>query len=71
MILWNDEELTKPFNMAVFPGMQGGPLMHVVAAKAVAFGEALRPDFKDYAARVVPAGVPRRMPLVTKGLRVS
>ncbi len=52
IILWNDEQLTKPINMAVFPGMQGGPLMHVIAGKAVAFGEALRPDFKVYAANV-------------------
>ena len=53
MILSNDEALGKKFNSAVFPGMQGGPLMHVIAAKAVAFGEALQPDFKDYAVRVV------------------
>jgi len=53
LMLWNDEELTKKFNSAVFPGLQGGPLMHVIAAKAVAFGEALRPDFKIYAKNVV------------------
>jgi len=53
MILTNDEALAKKLNSAVFPGLQGGPLMHVVAAKAVAFGEALRPEFKDYCARVV------------------
>jgi glycine hydroxymethyltransferase len=53
MILSNDEDLGKKINSAVFPGLQGGPLMHVVAAKAVAFGEALRPDFRDYAARIV------------------
>jgi len=53
MILTNDEDLAKKINSAVFPGMQGGPLMHVVAAKAVAFGEALRPDFKEYAKAVV------------------
>lgn len=53
IILTNDEALAKKINSAVFPGMQGGPLVHVIAAKAVAFGEALRPDFKDYAARVV------------------
>jgi glycine hydroxymethyltransferase len=53
MILTNDEDLAKKFNSAVFPGMQGGPLMHVIAAKAVAFGEALRPDFKTYAHAVV------------------
>jgi len=53
MILTNDEKLAKKLNSAVFPGLQGGPLMHVIAAKAVAFGEALRPDFKDYAAKVI------------------
>jgi glycine hydroxymethyltransferase len=53
MILTNDEALAKKFNSAVFPGLQGGPLMHVIAAKAVAFGEALQPEFKDYAAQVV------------------
>jgi len=52
IILWNDEELTKPINMAVFPGMQGGPLMHTIAGKAVAFGEALRPEFRLYAQAV-------------------
>jgi glycine hydroxymethyltransferase len=51
-ILTNDEELGKKINSAVFPGMQGGPLMHVIAAKAVAFGEALRPAFKLYAKNV-------------------
>ncbi|WMT71593.1 serine hydroxymethyltransferase [Bradyrhizobium sp. Ash2021] len=53
LMLWNDEALTKKFNSAVFPGLQGGPLMHVIAAKAVAFAEALRPDFKIYAKNVV------------------
>ena len=53
LMLWNDEALTKKFNSAVFPGLQGGPLMHVIAAKAVAFAEALRPDFKVYARNVV------------------
>ena len=53
MILSNDEELGKKINSAVFPGLQGGPLMHVIAAKAVAFGEALRPEFRAYAAQVV------------------
>ena len=53
MILTNDEALAKKFNSAVFPGLQGGPLMHVIAAKAVAFGEALRPEFKDYAKKVI------------------
>jgi glycine hydroxymethyltransferase len=53
MILTNDEGIAKKVNSAIFPGLQGGPLMHVIAAKAVAFGEALRPDFADYAANVV------------------
>ncbi len=53
MILTNNPEIAKKVNSAIFPGIQGGPLMHVIAAKAVAFGEALRPEFKDYAAQVV------------------
>ncbi len=53
MILTNDEDIAKKVNSAIFPGIQGGPLMHVIAAKAVAFGEALRPGFKDYQTQVV------------------
>ena len=53
MIMTNDEAIAKKINSAVFPGLQGGPLMHVIAAKAVAFGEALRPDFKTYAAATI------------------
>ncbi|WP_439525760.1 serine hydroxymethyltransferase [Roseovarius mucosus] len=53
MILTNDETLAKKFNSAIFPGIQGGPLMHVIAAKAVAFGEALRPEFKSYIQQVI------------------
>ncbi|ANT62549.1 serine hydroxymethyltransferase [Salipiger sp. CCB-MM3] len=53
VILTNDEALAKKFNSAVFPGNQGGPLMHVIAAKAVAFGEALQPEFADYAGQVI------------------
>jgi glycine hydroxymethyltransferase len=53
LILTNHEDIAKKVNSAVFPGLQGGPLMHVIAAKAVAFGEALRPDFKLYAQNVV------------------
>jgi glycine hydroxymethyltransferase len=52
VILTDNEDLAKKINTAVFPGLQGGPLMHVIAAKAVAFGEALRPSFKVYARRV-------------------
>lgn len=53
VILSNDEALAKKFNSAIFPGLQGGPLMHVVAAKAVCFAEAMKPEFKSYAASVV------------------
>ncbi|WP_224826416.1 serine hydroxymethyltransferase [Cognatishimia sp. MH4019] len=53
MILTDDEALAKKFNSAIFPGIQGGPLMHVIAGKAVAFGEALRPEFKSYQAQVI------------------
>ena len=53
VILTNDEDMAKKLNSAIFPGLQGGPLMHIIAAKAVAFAEALRPDFKVYAHRVV------------------
>jgi glycine hydroxymethyltransferase len=53
MVLTDDEAIAKKINSAVFPGLQGGPLMHVIAAKAVAFGEALRPEFKSYARAVI------------------
>ena len=53
MIVTNDEALAKKFNSAIFPGIQGGPLMHVIAAKAVAFGEALQPEFKTYIQNVI------------------
>ncbi len=53
IILTNDEALAKKINSAVFPGLQGGPLMHVIAGKAVAFGEALTPEFKEYSAQVI------------------
>ncbi len=53
LILTDDEELSKKINSAIFPGLQGGPLMHVIAAKAVAFGEALHPEFKAYAQQIV------------------
>ncbi len=70
IILWNDEKYTKPLNMAVFPGLQGGPLMHVVAAKAVAFREALRPDFKTYAHRIVENARALAASLEENGLRI-
>ena len=53
MIVTNNEEIAKKVNSAIFPGIQGGPLIHVIAGKAVAFGEALRPEFKDYAKKVI------------------
>ncbi len=70
VILTDDEELAKKFNSAVFPGMQGGPLVHVIAAKAVAFGEALRPDFKVYAKSVVENAKALAASLEESGLRI-
>ncbi|MDC8753217.1 serine hydroxymethyltransferase [Erythrobacter sp. sf7] len=70
IILWNDEKYTKPLNMAVFPGLQGGPLMHVVAAKAVAFREALQPEFKTYAHRIVENARALAASLEENGLRI-
>jgi glycine hydroxymethyltransferase len=70
LMLWNDESLTKKFNSAVFPGLQGGPLMHVIAAKAVALGEALRPDFKLYARNVVENAKALAESLRTHGLDI-
>ena len=69
-VLTNDEELAKKLNAAVFPGLQGGPLMHVVAAKAVAFGEALRPAFKLYAHNVVANAKALAETLKSKGLDI-
>jgi glycine hydroxymethyltransferase len=69
-ILTNDEELGKKINSAVFPGMQGGPLMHVIAAKAVAFGEALRPSFKIYAKNVADNAKALAEVLKNKGLDI-
>jgi glycine hydroxymethyltransferase len=70
VILTNDEELAKKLNSAVFPGIQGGPLMHLIAAKAVAFGEALRPDFKTYARNVVENAKALAENLKSKGLDI-
>jgi glycine hydroxymethyltransferase len=70
MVLSNDLDLGKKINSAVFPGLQGGPLMHVVAAKAVAFGEALKPDFKVYAAQVVENARAMAGALVESGLAI-
>jgi glycine hydroxymethyltransferase len=69
-ILCNDEEIAKKINAAVFPGLQGGPLMHVIAAKAVAFGEALRPSFKLYAKNVVANAKALAAILKSKGLDI-
>ncbi len=69
-ILTNDAELAKKLNSAVFPGMQGGPLMHVIAAKAVAFGEALRPSFKLYAKSVVENAKALAETLKARGLDI-
>ena len=69
-ILSNDEELAKKINSAVFPGLQGGPLMHVVAAKAVAFGEALRPSFRLYAKNVVENAKALAETLKSRGLDI-
>jgi glycine hydroxymethyltransferase len=71
MILSNDEDLGKKFNTAVFPGLQGGPLMHVIAAKAVAFGEALQPEFKSYIATVVENAKVLAQTLVEGGLAIT
>lgn len=70
IILWNDEKYTKPLNMAVFPGLQGGPLMHIVAAKAVAFKEALDPSFRAYAHRIVENARALAASLEENGLRI-
>ena len=71
MILTNDIDLAKKFRAAVFPGLQGGPLMHVIAAKAVAFGEALQPSFKAYCQQVVDNAQALAGRLVEHGLEIS
>ena len=70
MIVTNDEALAKKFNSAIFPGIQGGPLMHVIAAKAVAFGEALRPEFRDYMRQVRANAVALADQLIKGGLDI-
>ena len=70
MILCRDAEFGKQFNKAVFPGIQGGPLMHVIAAKAVALGEALRPEFKEYAKQVVKNAAVLSKTLQEEGFRI-
>ena len=70
LILCNDEDIAKKINSAVFPGLQGGPLMHVIAAKAVALGEALQPGFKQYAANVAGNAKALAESLTGNGLRI-
>ena len=70
IILMNDEAIAKKINSAIFPGIQGGPLMHVIAAKAVAFKEALMPEFKAYQAQVVKNAAVMAQTLMERGLRI-
>ncbi|WP_270912617.1 serine hydroxymethyltransferase [Allofournierella sp. CML151] len=70
LILTNNEELAKKINKAVFPGTQGGPLEHVIAAKAVCFGEALRPEFKDYARKIVENAQVLARALTARGVKL-
>jgi len=70
MILTNDEELARKINSAIFPGLQGGPLMHVIAAKAVAFQEALRPEFRAYAEAVVANAKAMAEPIIAGGYKL-
>jgi glycine hydroxymethyltransferase len=71
LILTNDEELNKAINRSVFPGTQGGPLMHIIAAKAVAFGEALRPEFKTYCVQIIKNAKALAAALQAKGYRLQ
>jgi glycine hydroxymethyltransferase len=71
MILCDDEELAKLIDRAVFPGSQGGPLMHIIAAKAVAFGEALRPEFRQYAKQIVSNAAALADALTKRGFRLT
>lgn len=71
MILSNDADLGKKFNSAIFPGIQGGPLMHVIAAKAVAFGEALKPEFKEYGKKVIENAQTLAKTLVSRGVAIT
>ena len=70
MILTNDETLIKKINSAVFPGLQGGPLMHVMAGKAVAFGEALKPEFENYIKKVIANAKILASSLVNNGFKI-
>ena len=68
--LTNNEEYAKKINKAIFPGLQGGPLMHVIASKAVAFGEALKPEFKEYQENIVKNAECFAEGLVAEGFRL-
>jgi len=70
MVLTNDEVIAKKINSAIFPGLQGGPLMHVIAGKAVAFGEALQPEFKEYGQRVIDSAKALAKVLIDRGLDI-
>jgi glycine hydroxymethyltransferase len=70
IILTNDEDIAKKINSAIFPGLQGGPLMHVIAAKAVAFQEALSPEFKSYQEQVIKNADALAKSLIQRGLRI-
>ena len=70
LLLTNDEELAKKLNSAIFPGSQGGPLMHVIAAKAVALGEALKPEFKAYQQQIVKNSAALAQGLVKRGMKL-
>lgn len=70
LILTNDEELAKKINKAIFPGTQGGPLMHIIAAKAVCFGEALKPEFTEYAKQTVKNAAALADTLLQKGFKL-
>ena len=70
LILTNDEELAKRINKAIFPGTQGGPLMHTIAAKAVCFGEALKPEFKAYAEQIVKNAAALAKGLLEEGFKL-
>ncbi|MCC6677123.1 MAG: serine hydroxymethyltransferase [Phycisphaerales bacterium] len=71
LILTDDEELAKKIDKAVFPGVQGGPLMHIIASKAVAFGECLKPEFKTYARQTVQNARALAAALIEKGFRIT
>ena len=70
LILTNDEELAKKINKAIFPGIQGGPLMHTIAAKAVCFGEALKPEFKAYAEQIIKNAATLAKGLLEEGFKL-